>query len=87
MNVFIKCVKKELETFTKLLKDLGFKVNESKTELVLFYRKDFRPITLSINGTQIVSASSMNVLGVLFHSSLQCAQHVGSRVSKANIAS
>jgi hypothetical protein len=71
---------------TKWLRDSGLKVNDDKTEVVLFYRKDCRPIRLTLNGTQIVSMSSMNVLGVVFDSRLQWAQQVANSVSKANKA-
>ena len=85
-NQLIRDMEKELETLTKWLKDSGLKVNESKTELVLFYRKDCRQISLILNGTPIESSSSMNVLGVIFDSRMQWAEHLASCVTKANKA-
>jgi hypothetical protein len=67
----IKEMENDLDTLTKWLSDSGLKVNESKTELVLFYRKDCRKVTLRINNTQITSLDYMNVLGVVFDSKLQ----------------
>ena len=42
----IKDMKKSLEAITKWLRQSGLKVNQSKTELCLFYKKDAVPITL-----------------------------------------
>jgi hypothetical protein len=47
------------------------KVNESKTKLCLFYKKDTLPIPISLNGTDIVSKKAINVLGVLFDLKVQ----------------
>ena len=85
-NELIKDMENELEVLTKWLKDSGLKVNEDKTEIVLFYRKDSRPITLKLNGTQLVSKNSMNVLGVIFDSKLQWAQQVANSVQRARKA-
>jgi hypothetical protein len=70
-NELIKDYEKDLETLTKWLHDSGLKVNENKTELVLFYRKDCRRETLRINNTQIMLLDYMNILGVVFDSKLQ----------------
>ena len=35
------------------LRDSGMKVNESKTDLCLFYRGDTTPIVLNLNGTTL----------------------------------
>jgi hypothetical protein len=73
-------------TKEKWLKDLGLKLNKNKTELVHFYRKSYKLITLLINGTQIASPSSMNLLKVLLGSRLQWAQYVAGSLIKANKA-
>ena len=85
-NELIEDMERELETLTKWLRDSGLKVNDGKTEVVLFYRKDCRQINLTLNGTQIVSKSSMNVLGVVFDSRLQWSQQVANSITKANRA-
>ncbi len=41
----VRDMEQELMTLTKWLKDSGLKVNEQKTEMVLFYKKDCQPIT------------------------------------------
>ena len=71
---------------TKWLRDSGLKVNEEKTEMCLFHRYDHHPITIVLNGKQIMSSNRMNVLGVTFDSKLQWGDHISSTVKKANTA-
>jgi hypothetical protein len=77
-------MEEELMTLTKWLKDSGLKVNEQKTEMVLFYKKDCLPITITLNQIIIRSIDCMNVLGVKFDSKLQWSQHISHTISKAN---
>ena len=76
----------ELIKLVKWLKGSGLKVNESKTELCLFYKLDVAPVTLNISGNVISSKTSMGVLGVIFDSKLQWVQHIASAIKKANQA-
>ena len=59
-------MKTKLELITKWLKDSGLKVNKGKTEMCLFYKKDLPPVILNLNGNNLLSKDSMNVLGVAF---------------------
>ena len=52
------------------------KVNESKTNLCLFYHKDTTPIEIVLNGTIIKSCKTVNVLGVVFDQKMQWAEQV-----------
>ena len=71
MTALISDMEKDLEIMTKWLKDSGLKVNESKTELCLFHRKDCPQITIRLNQKTVNSKTSMNVLGITFDSKLQ----------------
>ena len=64
----------------KWLKDSGLKVNENKTELCMFHRNDYRPITITIHNEQITSKKSMNVLGVTFDSKLNWSDQVSDTI-------
>ena len=75
-----------LEIIIKWLTNSGLKVNDGKTEMCLFYRKDTRPVSISINGHDIVSKSNMNVLGVHFDTKLNWQTHVQTAVTKSNKA-
>ena len=60
----------------KWLSDSGLKVNESKTEMCIFYKRDTHPMSIEVNGAVITSSSTMNVLGVIFDSKLQWSNQV-----------
>ena len=77
-------MEEELMNLTKWLKDSGLKVNEQKTEMVLFYKKDCLPITITLNQIIIRSIDCMNVLGVKFDSKLQWSRHVSHTITRAN---
>ena len=51
----------KLEIMTNWLRDSGLIVNESKTELCLFYKANHIPIDIDINNVTIRSKSSINV--------------------------
>ena len=69
-------MERKLRRIMDWLKDSGMKVNESKTDLCLFHRGDSTPITLNLYGKMIKSNKSINVLGVIFDSKLQWADHI-----------
>ena len=52
-----------MEAITKWIKKSGLKVNESKTELCLFHGNSKPQIMVEVNGEQITSKPSINVLG------------------------
>jgi hypothetical protein len=58
-------MQKSLEAITKWLKKSGLKVNENKTELCLFYRKDNLPINIVFNNVTVKSQKTINALGVI----------------------
>ena len=70
----------------KGLTNSGLKVDDSKTELCLFYKTDSAPVQLSINGPKIESMDRMGVLGVIFDTKLKWDKHVATAISKANMA-
>ena len=83
-TLLIEDMVKKLEAITKWLRESGLRVNETKTELCLFYKVDTQQVTISINNTHIHSKSTINVLGVVFDSKLQWKQQVSLTIKKAN---
>jgi hypothetical protein len=75
-----------MERIIKWLKNSGLKVNDAKTEVCLFSRTDVRPIKLTINGIELTTKKSMNVLGVHFDTKLNWQTHMQSTITKANKA-
>ena len=82
----ITLMENKLGIITKWLKDSGLKVNEDKTELIHFYRKDTPPVMISVNNTHVLSKDSINVLGIIFDSKLTWAKHISCQIGKANRA-
>ena len=53
----------KLQRVITWLKQSGLKVNEAKTELCLFHKRDTTPIEILLNGSIVKSKQNMNVLG------------------------
>jgi hypothetical protein len=51
--------------------DSGLKVNEGKTEICLFSKRNIAPVRIKFDGTTIGSKKSIKVLGVVFDSKLK----------------
>ena len=79
----IRDMKQCLEMIIKWLKDLGLKVNDSKTEICLFHKADVQQINLEINGSIIISKPKMTVLGIIFDSKLQWGPQVIKKVKQS----
>ena len=75
-SVLVGIMEVKLKRIMDWLKDSGMKVNESKTDLCLFYKGDSTPISLNLYGKTIVSNKTMNVLGVIFDSKMQWSNQV-----------
>ena len=86
MQDAISLMQTKLKVITTWLKDSGLKVNDSKTELCLFYRADAQPIQIEINGSVILSKPTINVLGVIFDSKLQWGSQIEGVIKKSNKA-
>ena len=84
LSVLVNQMRLTLEIIIKWLRQSGLKVNDAKTEICLFYRKDTPPINIVINGNEITSAKSINVLGVTFDSKLNWQTHVQNAVKKSS---
>ena len=74
------------EMITKWLKDSGLVVNEEKTELCLFHKRDHPSVEVTINGKIIKSKKCINVLGVLFDSKMQWIDQVSQAITKSKKA-
>ena len=82
-HVLLRDMREKLERITKWLTDSGLKVNESKTELCLFHRKDQPAVTLILNNQALKSKPQMNVLGVTFDSKLNWQFHITKAITKS----
>jgi dsDNA-binding SOS-regulon protein len=79
-------MEKTLESITKWLKKSGLVVNDAKTDLCLFFKKDTQQVTINLGTSRIASKDVINVLGVTFDSKLHWLEHISKTISKANQA-
>ena len=79
-------MQRSLEIIIKWLSQSGLRVNEEKTEICLFYRKDCPPVKIPINGNEINSKKNIKVLGVYFDSKLDWHLHIQTSITKAKKA-
>jgi hypothetical protein len=86
LSALIDDMEKELESIIKWLRQSGLKVNDSKTEVCLFHRKDQPPIQINIANTSIPSKDRIGVLGVIFDSKLQWHYQIQNTINKSKKA-
>ena len=72
-----------LEKIIKWVTNSGLEVNNGKSEICLSYHKDTLPVTLTINGFEIATKNSMNVLGVHFEDKLNWQTHIQIEITKS----
>ena len=86
LSALITDMKKTIESITKWLRQSGLKVNELKTELCLFHRKDQPPVQITVNDSTIISKDHIKVLGIIFDSKLQWHYQIQNTVNKSKRA-
>jgi hypothetical protein len=59
-------------------------VNNSKTEICLFYRNDQNQVYVNVAGAPVKSQKSMNVLGVIFDCKLKWIEQAANSIKKSN---
>ena len=82
-EVVIDLMERKLLIIISWLSHSGMKVNEQKTDLCLFYKGDTTPIEINLNNKVIKSNKIINVLGVIFDSKLQWADHIAQAITKS----
>jgi len=64
-----------LTTHIEALEEIGMKVNEEKTEIILF-GKNNPPVTINVKGTAVESKASIKALGIVIDKGLTWNDHV-----------
>ena len=75
--------KRNSNRLSNWLRQSGLKVNDSKTEVCLFHRKDHPQIQITITNTTIPSKDRINVLGIIFDSKLQWQYQIQNTINKS----
>ena len=79
----VKIMEIKMGRIINWLVDSGMKVNEAKTELCLFHKGDTTPIKITINGNDVTSKKSINILGVIFDAKLQWSDHIAHTIKRS----
>ena len=82
----INLISNKLHLITKWLKDSGLSVNENKTEVCVFYHRPTTNIEIVLNNVSVKSQNCMNVLGVIFDSTLNWSSHISQTITKSKKA-
>ena len=77
-------VKTRMSRISKWMTMSGLKINISKTELCVFHRRNLVQISFELEGTEITSSRTINILGILFDSKMNWADHVKKAISESN---
>ena len=86
LDVVIERTKTTIIIVKNWLVENGLKVNEEKTEICMFYKKDYHCNDIELNGHKIIIKKNIRILGVMFDSKLTWAEHVSYAMAKANKA-
>ena len=79
-------MEKSFAAIIKWMKQSGLKINENKTEVCTFFKHEMVQPIVRVGADSIISKDSINVLGVIFDSTLSWSKHVRTAVMKANRA-
>jgi hypothetical protein len=87
LTCLVEDMERSLEAITIWLRDSSLEVNQNKTDLCLFFKKDCVPVIIKNDNTRILSTNQINVLGVIFDSKLQWGSNIRRAIAKSNKAS
>ena len=85
-NIAVQKCLTDLAITMKFLTESGLKINNEKTEICVFNRKDTKTKSVVINGQNITVSKSLKILGVIFDSKLMWFEHVTHAINSANRA-
>ena len=85
-KVVVKQLQEQLNKLMKWFKASGLKINEDKTEFIVFYHRDVTQVTINLSGKEIKSSQKIKVLGILFDSKMDWSATVEKTVKSARKA-
>lgn len=84
LTTLVHDMEDSLDSISKWYSQSGLVVNQSKTEICLFYKTDIESVEVTVGTERIKTLKEMNVLGVTFDSKMQWNSHVCKCLKKAN---
>ncbi len=82
----VRNMETSLENIRKWIKHSGLKINERKTEICLFNKRDTNPVNVMIGEDLVTTSDSINILGVTFDSKMAWSQQIRNAITKSSRA-
>jgi hypothetical protein len=82
----VRSMETSLENIRKWIKQSGLKINEKKTEICLFYKRDTDPVNVMIGEDLVTNSDTINILGVIFDSKMNWSQQIRNAITKSTRA-
>jgi hypothetical protein len=76
LTTLVHDMEDSLDKISKWYSQSGLAVNQSKTDICLFYKTDVEAIEVTVGTERIKTLKEVNVLGVVFDSKMQWNSHV-----------
>jgi hypothetical protein len=73
--------KRKREKERERFKGSGLKVNETKTEITIFYKNNCNPADVLINGTTVRTKDTIKVLGITMDTTLTWQEQVNNTIN------
>ena len=77
-------IKRKIISVTNWLSGSGLKINDQKTEICIFHRREQISLNISINNTEIQTSNKINILGMIFDSNLSWDHQYNHAIKEAN---
>ena len=77
-------IKRKINVITKWLTGSGLKINDQKTEICIFHRKELIKEEIEINNIKLETTNQMNILGMIFDSNLSWDHQYNNAIKEAN---
>ena len=84
MSLALEETKTKIYRISKWLTNSGLKINDDKTEICIFHRKEKAITTLNINNTVIKTSNQISILGLVFDSNLTWDLQYDKAIKEAN---
>ena len=77
-------IKNKINRVSSWLTGSGLKINDQKTEICIFHRKEKLSLTIIINNNEIRTTNHMTILGIIFDSNLAWDLQYNHSIREAN---
>ena len=84
LSIALAETKRKIVAVSCWLKKSGLKINDQKTEICIFHRKEKASATIKINNNDIKTSNQITILGIIFDSNLTWDLQYNNAIKEAN---